>query len=89
MNQLVNSLALIMAIGAALLTALAGAWRDLPVVTLGTRCLVAALLVFGFVRACGELAGRALLHGLAQHQVDREKSREQGASTEPGKRQAA
>jgi hypothetical protein len=74
MNGFLNALAVIAAAAAALVTALAGAWRDLPVVTLSMRCLVVAILVFGFLRAGGELAGRSLLRGLAERQVDGEKS---------------
>ena len=90
MNQLVNAVALVLAVTSALLTALAGAWHDLPVLTLALRCLVAAVLVFGFVRACGELVGRALLRGLAEHQVDREKTANEVASGEdPSRKQQA
>jgi hypothetical protein len=70
MNHFVKGLALVCAVGASLLVALAGAWRDLPIVTLGVRCLVAAVLVFGFVRAGAELAGKAVLRDLAEDELD-------------------
>jgi hypothetical protein len=84
MNHWVNWLATVLAAGAALMTGMIGAWHTLPVLTLGLRCLVAGILVFAFVRAGGEFAGRALLEGLAEHELRHEKrERERRERPEP------
>ena len=89
MKHWVYWLATVLAVGAALMTAMIGAWRTLPVVSLGLRCLVAALLVFAFVRAGGELAGKSLLQGLAEHELKQEESKQDAAHEEPPQRRAA
>jgi hypothetical protein len=69
MNHWVNWLATVLGAGAALMTGMIGAWHSLPVLTLGLRCAVTGFLVFAFVRAGGEFAGRNLLRGLAEHEL--------------------
>ena len=75
MNQWVRWLATLSAVGAALMTGMIGAWQALPLLTLGLRCLVAGILVFAFVRFGGDLAGRALLRSVAEHESRQNESR--------------
>jgi len=91
MAHWIKGIAVVLSLAAALLTALAGSWRNLPVLTLALRCLIAAALVFAFVRTAGELAGKAVLRGLAEHEVTKEQPRPQDAPPEetPADRQAA
>ena len=89
MNHWVNWLATLLAVGAALMTGMIGAWQALPLVTLGLRCLVAAVLVFAFVRAGGDLAGKSLLRGLAEHEAKQEESKKHTATEDDSERMAA
>ena len=89
MKQWVTWLATLLGVGAALMTGMIGAWQALPLLTLALRCLVAGVLVFAFVRAGGDLAGRALLRGLAEHAVQQEESKKHAAAEQDSERRAA
>jgi hypothetical protein len=92
MNHFVNKLALSSALVAALLTGLYGAWTELPVLSLGLRAAVCAAVVYGFLRLGGELAGKSILRGLAEHQVRSEEQSSNSKSSgesRPGERKAA
>ncbi len=71
MNQMIERLALCLAVAAALLAGFAGALREVPPVQIALRAAVAAGVVFGFVRFGGEMAGRSLLRGIAEDDVRR------------------
>jgi hypothetical protein len=80
MEYFLNRMAAALALGVALLAAVAGAWQNLPVLSLLLRSLVAAGLVYAFIRLGGGMAGRALLHGLAEHELDKQDKEEEKAA---------
>jgi hypothetical protein len=82
MNRLVETIAVVMALGAALLAAALGAWQDLPILILAVRALVAAVVVFAFVRVGGEMAVRTLLRSVAEEELDREAGRQAASSNQ-------
>ena len=91
MNRIVQSLSLLLACGGALLAALVGAWRDLPPFALVVRAGLAGGVVYVFVRAAGELGGRAVLRQVAERELAREesKTRSIAAGEGPDARKAA
>jgi hypothetical protein len=74
MEPFLNRLAWALALGGALLAAAVGAWQNLSVLNLALRSAVVAGVIFAFARLGGELAGRSLLRGLAEHQLKREEA---------------
>jgi len=92
MNHLLERLALVAAAGAALAAALAGAWREIPVLPLALRAAVSGLTVYVFVRVGGGLAGRSLLRGLVEDEIERQEAPPSTAAAreeDPGTRRAA
>ncbi len=71
MEQVIERLATALALGTALLVGLAGAMQELSPLVLALRSVVAAVVVFGFVRVGGDLIGKSLLRGLAEHELKR------------------
>jgi hypothetical protein len=80
MNHFVKTLALVSSLAAALLAAIYGAWKEMPVVTLVLRSAVSAAVVYAFLRLGGELAGKSILRGLAEHQMRRDEARKESLS---------
>ena len=84
MSQLVETIAAILALGAALLAAALGALQDLPIPLLAARAVIAGLVVFLFVRLGGDLALRTILRSLAEDELNRESARNTKESTKSG-----
>lgn len=82
MQSYVNRLAVTGAVGGALLAAILGTLQEVSVPSLILRSAVAAAVIYGFVRFGGELAGKALLRGLAEHQLKREEEAHRASSAE-------
>ncbi len=75
MSHFVQSFAVVASLFAALLTAMFGAYAEMSVVTILLRAVVVGGLLFAFLRLGGDLAGRSVLRGLAEHSVRKEESR--------------
>ncbi len=75
MRHVLNCLSWTAALAAALLTAVIGSWHEISMPALTVRCLVAGLLVLVFLRGGGELAYRAMLRSLAEHQIRQDEER--------------
>lgn len=82
MQHWIEHSARIAALAAALLAAAAGAWREIPLLPLALRALVTGATVYGFVRLAGELAGRAVLTGVAKDEMKRQEA--QRSDSAPG-----
>ena len=92
MSQFVQTLSVVASLAAALLTAMFGAFEEMSVLTILLRAVVVGGLVFAFLRFGGDLAGRSVLRGLAEHQVSQEQSRDdeaEGENDSPAERKAA
>lgn len=89
MKQWIRWLALVAGMGAALMAATIGAWRALPLPVLLLRCALAGVLASSFVFGAGEVAGRTLLRGLAEHQIDSARRRAEPESEDQTTRRAA
>jgi hypothetical protein len=91
MNRLVQNLSLLLAFAGALLAAVAGIWRDVPLAPLLARSALTAGVVYVFARLAGELAGRALLRSVAERELEQKdkKKAERAAAAEAESRKAA
>ncbi len=78
MAHYLNSIAVVLALGAAIVATLIGTWQEMPLPGLVLRCAVSAAVVYGFARFAGEMGSRAVLRGLAEHAVDQEQASADG-----------